>query len=85
MNSINLLATRIVEVGLQVLVARGAGMRAEQPALQQRDRPVATLDRVSLAPLSLGLDDRLMRPRGEARLAVCYFRMACDTASLATT
>jgi hypothetical protein len=41
----------LVEAGLQVLVAHRAGMRADEPALQQRDRPVAALDRIVRAAL----------------------------------
>jgi hypothetical protein len=52
----------LVEVGLQVLVAHRAGMRADEPALQQqRDRPVAAPDRIVLVPLRLGLDDSIVR------------------------
>jgi hypothetical protein len=56
----------LVEIGLQVLVAHRAGMRADEPALQQRDRPVAALNRIVLAPLCLGLDDSIVAPLADA-------------------
>jgi len=40
-----------------MFVADRSCVRAEQPALEQRDRPVATLDRVGFAPFRLGLND----------------------------
>jgi hypothetical protein len=45
-------------------------MGAEQPALQERDRPVAALYRVVLAPLGLGLDDCLVRSLAQAVVVV---------------
>ncbi len=41
--------SELVEVGLQVLWLHRAGMRAEQPALQERRRPVTALQGVDLA------------------------------------
>ena len=60
----------LVEVGLQVLVADRACMRADEPALQQRDRPVASLNGVILAPFGLGLYVSLVPARTEALLVV---------------
>src|SRR5262249_33523903 len=60
----------LVEIGLQVLFAPRARVRAEQPALQERDRQVAGLRGVVLPPLRLGLHDHVMRPRAEAALVV---------------
>ena len=63
-----------VFVGLQVLVADRAGMRAEQPALQERDRPVAALQGVALAPLlSWSATISLVGPLAEA-LRCCSWR-----------
>src|SRR5215468_809458 len=45
-------------------------MGAEQPALQERDRPVAALYRVVLAPLGLGLDHCLVRSLAQAVVVV---------------
>ena len=56
----------LVEIGLQVLVADRARMRAEQPALQERDRPAAALQGALLTPLHLGLHDHVVRPLAEA-------------------
>ena len=60
----------LVEIGLQMLGADRARVRAEQPALQQRDRPVAGLNGVVVAPLRLGLYDRVVRPLVQALLVV---------------
>ena len=60
----------LVEIGLQVLGADRARVRAEEPALQQRDRPVARLDSVVLAPLCLGLRDCFVGPLVQTRLVV---------------
>ena len=60
----------LVEIGLQVLLAHRARVRAEQPALQERNRPVAGLQGVVVPPLRLGLHDHVMRPRAEAALVV---------------
>jgi hypothetical protein len=49
----------LVEVGLQVLGNDRARMRAQKPALQEQDCPVADLQRIALAPLRLRLDDPL--------------------------
>ena len=40
----------LVEIGLQMFVAHGAGVSAQKPALQVRDRPVAALQGIFLAP-----------------------------------
>jgi hypothetical protein len=52
----------LVEVGLEVLGADCTSVGAQKPALEQRDRPVATLDGVVLAPLGLSA----LSPRGAA-------------------
>jgi hypothetical protein len=56
----------LVEIGLQMLVAHRSPVRSEQPAPQGRDRPVAALQRVPLAPLRLGLHVHVVRPLVEA-------------------
>jgi len=56
----------LVEVGLQVLGVDRTGVRAQRPALQERDRSVATLDGVALAALGLGLHFRVVRPLAQA-------------------
>lgn len=48
----------LFEVGLQVLVADRAGVRAQQLALQQGCGPVAGLNGIANAALGLGLHDR---------------------------
>ena len=68
----------LIEIGLQVLVAHGAGVRPEEPALQERDRPVAALDRIALAPLDLGLHGHLVRPFAQALVAVAGVSVGHD-------
>ena len=68
----------LVEVGLQVLVAHRAGVRAEQPAFEQRDRPVAALHGVVLAPLGLGLHDGVVRPLLQTLLIVAGVSVCHD-------
>ena len=60
----------LVEIGLQVFVAHGAAMRAEHPALEQRDRPVAALQGIGRAPLGLGLHFAVVGPLAQALLVV---------------
>lgn len=60
----------LIEVHLQVLWPNRARMRANQPALQQRDRPVASLHGVGLALRGFGLDDSIVCTLAEARLVV---------------
>lgn len=45
-------------------------MRAEQPALQERDGPVAAPQCVPGAPLRLGLHDHIVGPLAEALAVV---------------
>ena len=72
----------LVEVGLQMLGAHPAGVRADQPALQQRDRPVAALDGVVLAPLLLGLDFPIVRPLLQALVVVAGMPVRHDVGVL---
>ena len=55
-----------IEVGLQVLLAHGAVMRAQEPALQVRDCPMAILQGVILPLLLARLHRLLVRPLAQA-------------------
>ena len=60
-------------------------VRADQPALQQRDRPVAGLHGVGLALLGFGLHNRLVRALAEARLVVAGMPVGRDGGVVATS
>jgi hypothetical protein len=61
---------KLIEIGPKVLLAHGGGVRAEKPAFQQRDCPVAGLQGIVLAPLRLGLQDHVVEPLVEAARVV---------------
>jgi len=69
----------VVEVGLQVFRLDRAGMRAEQPARQQRHRPVHALQAVALLPLGRRVPAHLVWPVAEAPGIVARKPVGRDT------